>query len=387
MPGPLEGIRVFDLTLFMVGPWGSMQLGAMGADVIHAEEPGSLHSARIGVPPMIKGTSVGYISWNLNKRSILLDLKQEEDRQIAYRLVQTSDVFMENMRPGATARLGMDYETLSQINPNLVYVGADGYSSAGPMSHMPAADGVIQAFGGWCSIMGREGEPYQFYRHQTQMDATTGNFMAQAALLGLTAREVTGEGQRIDVTMLGSSVALQSSRLAEYFASGSNPSLMESACATTVPNQAFLCQDKHYFSVAVVKEEQWAPLCEELGLEDVINDPRFSTNQARVNNRQDLVPKLEKAFATKPRYYWTMRLSPKGVPCSRFFEWDELRFHPQVTANEHVIPIASPWGEIHTGGPPWKFGESPAEMFTAPEPGEHMADILEELERQEPTSP
>ena len=386
MPGPLEGIRVFDLTLFMVGPWGSMQLGAMGADVIHAEEPGSIHSARIGVPPMIKGTSVGYISWNLNKRSILLDLKQEEDRQIAYRLIETSDVFMQNMRPGATARLGMDYETLSRINPRLVYVGADGYGSEGPMSPMPAADGVIQAFGAWCSITGKKGEPYQFYRHQTQMDATTGNFMAQAALLGLTAREATGKGQRIDVTMLGSSVALQSSRVSEFFATGVNPALMESACANIVPQQAFECQDKRHLAVAVAREEQWAPLCDELGLTELISDPRFSTNNARVENRADLTPMLEKAFATKPRYYWVMRLSPHGVPCSRFFEWDELRFHPQVTENEHLVQVDSPWGQIYTGGPPWKFGESAAKMFTAPEPGEHMADILEDLETEAPQS-
>ncbi len=387
MPGPLDGVRVFDLTLFMVGPWASMQLGSMGADVIHVEEPGSIHNSRIWVPPFMQGTSIGYIMWNLNKRSLLLDLKLEEDRETAYRLVETSDVFIENMRPGAVERLGMDYDTLSKLRPDIVYISSAGYGRQGPMAATPATDPTIQSFSGWCSINGSPGEKYQLYRHQTQLDANTGNYMAQAALLGLMAREQTGKGQRIDVSMLGAAAALQTSRLAEFFATGENPPLLGSGCVNTVPHQAFLCQDKEYLAVGVVKEEQWAPLCHVLELPELIEDPRFSSNRARVEHRDELLPLLEGSFVTKPRFFWSMRLGAQGVPCSRFFQWDELRYHPQITENEHIVQVDTPWGEIYTGGPPWKFSETPATMRPSPEPGQHMEEILQELHGQTEASP
>ncbi len=380
MPGPLEGVRVFDLTLFMVGPWAGMQLGAMGADVIHVEEPGSVHNAGIWVPPMMQGTSIGYIVWNLNKRSLLLDLKQEHDREIAHRLIETSDVFLENMRPGAADKLGMSYETLAELNPGLVYVSASGYGRRGPMADTPANDPIIQCFGGWTSINGSPGGKQELYRHHTQMDATTGNCMAQAALLGLIARDRTGKGQRIDVPMMKTSALLQGTRLAEYFATGEQPPRLGSACVTTAPHQAFRCQDQQYVAVGVVEERQWAPLCAVLGLPELTDDPRFATNPARVEHREELAAILEGAFASKPRYFWVMRLNEAGVPCSRFYEWDELRFHPQVTANDHVVQVGTPWGEIYTGGPPWKFSETPATMSASPEAGEHMAEILNEVE-------
>lgn len=380
MPGPLDGIRVFDMTVFMVGPWGSMQLGAMGADVIHIEEPGSIHNSQIWVPPHKEGTSIGYISWNLNKRGILLDLKQTEDRDIAYRLLSTCDIFTQNMRPGAATRLGLDYETVAAIKPSIIYISSSGYGPKGPLAQEPATDPVIQAFGGSTSINGNNEGPYELFRHQTHYDATTGNLMAQAALLGLMARDVSGEGQHIDVSMVGASTVLQSSRLAEYFATAANPPQHGSASSTTVPHEAFLCQDQTYLAVGVVKESQWPPLCEELGLSNLIGDTRFCTNAHRVDNRTELLPLLKHAFLKKPRYYWIMRLSQREVPCGKFFDWDELRFHPQVTENNYVHQVDTPWGALWSGGLPWAFSDTPATIRSSPSPGEHMAEILEDLE-------
>ncbi len=380
MPGPLDGVRVFDLTLFMVGPWAGMQLGAMGADVIHAEEPGSIHGSRIWVPPSMKGTSVGYIVWNLNKRGMLLDLKQEQDRNIAYRIVETSDVFLENMRPGAVERLGMGYEKLAALNDRLVYVSGSGFGRKGPMAGMPGNDTVAQCVGASCSVNGQPGEPFELYRHHTQMDATTGNYMVQAALLGLLARDTTGRGQRIDVSMLGASTALQATRMAEYFATGEDPPRLGSASATTAPHQAFRCQDGQYVAVGVIEEAQWGPFCEEVGLPDLAADPRFDCNRRRVESRTDLVALLEPVFLTKPCYHWVTRLTRRGVPAGPFHHWDELRHHAQVTENQQVLQLPTPWGEVYAGGPPWKFSETPTRVFSSPEPGQHMAEVLEEID-------
>src|SRR2546423_1573268 len=170
MRGPLEGIRVFDLTLIMVGPWSTMNLGALGADVIHIERPGILASSLGGgVPPSINGTSIGHITWNMNKREMFLDLKSEFDVDIARQLIATSDVFVDNMRPGVVDRLGLSYEALSEINPRLVYCTISGWGTSGPMVERTAADPQVQAFTGFAGNSGPAGGRAEVYRHYTQM--------------------------------------------------------------------------------------------------------------------------------------------------------------------------------------------------------------------------
>jgi len=380
MSGPLEGIRVFDLTLAMVGPFATAQLGALGADVIHVEAPEEAGVRRTTVPPSIKGTSIGYINWNMNKRGILLDLKQESDRDVAYRLLKTCDVFVENMRPGVVERLGMGYEKVSAINPRVIYISSSGWGDEGPMVGSPAADGIVQVFGGWSSINGPVGGPPEVYRHSTQNDSNTSNYIVQSVLLALLARDKNGRGQLVKTTMLGAIIALQTSRIAEYFATGKTPEPLGSADSRTVPHQAFLCEDKTWVAVGVVKEEQWQPLCQVLQLQDLADDARFRTNRDRVAHRDELVPLLERTFATKPRYHWVEELNEAGVPAAKFMEWDEIRFHPQVTQNDHVIQVPTrAWGTVYWGGPPYHFSRTPARVFSAPEPGEHTQEVLAEL--------
>ena len=379
MPGPLEGIRVFDMTLAMVGPVATRHLGSLGADVIHIEAPEGVR-APSGIPPLIRGTSSNYIQHNLNKRGIILDLKSPKDKQVAYKILETCDLFVENMRTGVAERLGMGFADVSRINPRIVYVAITGYGSSGPMAHTPGSDGNIQAFGGWNSITGSPGGGWEASRHHTQMDFNAGNYITQGALIGLMARERTGKGQYIDLSMLGAAMAVQTSRIAEFFATGKTPPLMDSATITTVPHQAFLCQDKQWVAVGVTKEEQWAPFCKVLKLDHLVGDQRFKTNRDRVVNRAQLIPILEERFKTLPRYHWIMELNEVGVPAGKFMQWDEIRFHPQIIENQQIIQFPTKaWGTLYEGGPPYHFSETPATTFAAPIPGEHTDEVLSEF--------
>ena len=224
MRGPLEGIRVFDLTLIMVGPWTTMNLGALGADVIHVERP---DAARIsfggGIPPYINGTSIGHITWNMNKRQTFFDLKAAFDNEMARKLIATCDVFVDNMRPGVADRLGLSYEALSEINPGIVYCTICGWGTTGPLSDRTAADPQIQAFTGFAGNSGKEGGRAEVYRHFTQMDASTGNYATMTILMALLQRERTGKGQRIDLNMVRAGTAVQATKIGEYLATGEQP--------------------------------------------------------------------------------------------------------------------------------------------------------------------
>ncbi len=280
----LEGIRVFDLTVAAVGPWSTKLLGAMGADVIRVERPGG-DNLSTAVPPRINGTSVLHISANQNKRNIELDLKKESDRALALKIIERSDVFVQNMRTGTVERLGLGYEAVAKVNPRIIYVAASAYGRTGPMAHYGAIDPEIQAMCGWCSITGQEGGRGEMFRHLGHIDLTTATYITQAVLQALLARERTGKGQKIEIEMLRAAMAIQTTRLAEYFAAGAQPQPMGSANATEVPHQAFICQDQKYIAVGVVKEEQWPALCRALKVTEMASDPRFHTNAARLEHR------------------------------------------------------------------------------------------------------
>lgn len=384
MPGPLEGIRVFDLTIFMVGPWASMQLGALGADVIHIEQPNVLSSSLgAGVPPTINGTSIGYISWNMNKRGLFLDLKATHDRATAYELLQTCDVFLINMRTGVADRLGLSYEAVAAINPRIVYCSITGFGESGPMAQRPGADGQMQYVSGFWSTNGAPGRDREIYRHFTQMDGSTGNYAAQAVLMGLLARKRTGRGQRIEVSMLGATMALQTARLAEYLATDRLAQPLGSAAYATAPDQAFLCEDQRWVGVSVTSEAEWRAFCGAIARPDLLADARFRTNRDRVTHREALSAALEPVFRARPQFYWMMVLTDARVPCGYPMRFEELRYHPQVTENDYIVDVeTSGWGRVSTGGPPWRFSRTPATWTGTPIPGEHTGEILDELEQR-----
>lgn len=397
MAGPLAGVRVFDLTLWMVGPWASMQLGALGADVIHIEQPGvDPRTLGAGVPPAINGTSVGYITWNMNKRGLFLDLKSPADRAAAFDLLRTCDVFLINMRPGAAERMGVDYEQVRAVNPNIIYTAITGWGEVGPMRDQPGADVQCQYFTGFWSVSGKRGGRPEVYRHFTQMDASTGNVAAQAVLMGLLARKRTGRGQRIHVGMLRAGMALQSERLAEYLATGRQPPPLGSAGFAAAPDQAFQCQDGEWLGVSATSEAEWQRLCAALaaseaeadGLADLASDPRFQTNQQRVAHRDGLAQILQTAFRQRPRRYWLLRLSDAHVPCGYPLTFDTLQHHAQAIENGYLQEIeTSGWGNVWTGGPPWEFSRTPTRWFGTPLPGEHTGEILDELATRRAAAP
>jgi crotonobetainyl-CoA:carnitine CoA-transferase CaiB-like acyl-CoA transferase len=376
--GVLDGIKVVELGLFAVGPWASKHLGAMGADVIKVESPDGEPSHMI--PPYIHGTAALYISANLNKRHIVLDLKDDADRETALKLIDDADVFIENMRPGAVARLGLGYEVVSARNPRIVFASASAYGSTGPMSTYAGADPFVQAFCGWCSTTGAPGTEGELLRYMAHLDLTTGSVLTEAVLLALVARGRTGLGQRVEVDMLTAGLTIQTTRLAEYFMTGVQPAPAGSAATTTAPNQAFACSDGRYVAVGVETDERWQALCLALGIGDVADDARFVKNESRVANRAELIAILEPVFRAKPATWWTQTLTDHRVPNSRILETDWIRMHPQVTANELLVEVDTPhWGRIVVDGPPWRFGGTPlAPQHAGGLKGEHTTDVLGE---------
>jgi crotonobetainyl-CoA:carnitine CoA-transferase CaiB-like acyl-CoA transferase len=251
------------------------------------------------------------------------------------------------------------------------------------MATRPGADGQMQYFSGFWSTNGAKGGEREIYRHFTQMDGSTGNYAAQAILMGLLARKRTGRGQRIEVSMLRATTALQTARIGEYLATGEVAEPLGSAAFATAPDEAFLCEDSLYVGISVTNERDWRALCRAIDREDLLSDSRFATNVDRVANRDELSTILGLAFRARPQYHWMMLLTRAGVPCGYPMRFEELRYHPQVTENSYIIETdTSAWGRLYTGGPPWHFSETPARWSGTPLPGEHTGEVLDELQQR-----
>ncbi len=381
MAGILEGVRVFDLTLAVVGPWAGKLLAQMGADVIKVGDPdGELVNF---VPPFMAGDQASvFLDTNLNKRLVALDLKDPTDLEAAWALLDTCDVFVENMRPGAANKLGFSYETVSARNPRIVYVSACAYGRVGPMATQAGVDPLVQAFSGFASLNGQEGESGEMNRYLVNIDITTGSMVVEAVLQALVARERTGKGQKIELEMLAASMALQGTRLVESLATGVAARPLGSASASTAPHQAFLCSDQVWLGVGVETERQWAALCEVLGDDRgaLRDDPRFSTNPARLAHRTELAARLGELFATQPSAGWELLLGRAEVPCGRTYRFDELRHHAQTAANGWLHELDTPWGHLCVEGPPWQFSATPTEpVQLAGANGTHNKEVLGEL--------
>ena len=385
MAGPLDGVRIFDFTLFMVGPWASMQLGALGADVIHIEQPDiDWATLGAGVPPTINGTSIGYIAWNMNKRAFSLDMKDPVYIERARQLVKTCDVFLVNMRPGVADRLGLGYEAVSELNPRIVYVNVTGFGTTGPWVDLPGADTQVQYISGFSAATGKEGSEAEIYRSYTQMDGSTGNYAAQAITMGLLARERTGKGQLIDLSMLRATTALQSARIQEYFQSGKNAERLGHYGAATAPDQALRCEDGEWIAISATSQGEWRALCEVIGRAELTEDARFATNPDRVDHRKELSAILESIFAGRPRDHWMFFLGKAGVPCGYQMKWDVLRNHRQVVENNYIVEVETAgWGPVFSSGPAWQLSETPATWFGTPFPGMNDVEIQMEIEAAE----
>ncbi|MPY92171.1 MAG: CoA transferase [Acidimicrobiia bacterium] len=381
MTGALDGIRVFDLTLAVVGPWATKLLAQMGADVVKVGAPdGELLDF---VPPYMGGAqSSAFLDTNLNKRLVALDLKVEADREAAWALLERADVFVENMRPGAADRLGFSYEAASARNPRLVYASACAYGRVGPMATQAGVDPLVQAFSGYASLNGPEGGPGEMNRFLANIDITTASMLVEAVLQALIARERTGRGQKIELTMLGASLAVQATRLADYLATGETTPPRGSASATTAPHEAFRCADEVWLAVGVEREAQWDGLCRALGPVGarLAADDRYATNASRLAHRQPLAEAVAAEVRREPAAAWEVLLGREGVPCGRIRRFDELRHHAQATANGWFCELDTPWGHLCAEGPPWRFSGTPTRpVRLAGANGAHNAEVLAEL--------
>jgi crotonobetainyl-CoA:carnitine CoA-transferase CaiB-like acyl-CoA transferase len=248
------------------------------------------------------------------------------------------------------------------------------------MRDRPGADPQVQYFSGFWSLNGQRGERAEVYRHFTQMDATSGNYAAQAVIMALLARKRTGRGQRIDLSMLRATAALQTVGLSAHLATGEVASPLGSAAFATAPDRAFRCLDGEWIGISVTSEPQWAAFCTAIECPELLDDPRFATNQSRVHHRSELAALLEPRFASLPRHHWILRLDDAGVPCGYPLTFDQLRHHAAVIENGYLPEVqTSGWGSVFTGGPPWQFERTPASWSGTPLPGEHTADILDEI--------
>jgi len=372
----LDGIRVVEMGFYAVAPWSAKHLGAMGAEVIKLEPPEGEPAHHIA--PYINKTAALYIAANLNKQHVALDLKDPAKRAAALGLIQGCDIFMENMRPGTCERLGFGYEALRKLNPRIIFASASAYGHSGDMASQAGADPFVQAFCGWCSVTGAEGTEGEMLRYMAHLDLTTAAALTEAVLQALVARERSGTGQRIDVSMLASSISLQTTRMAEYLATGQQPRPAGSAGTLYAPDEAFACQDRKYIVVSATTQEQWTGLCAALALPELAADARFAANVDRLENRKVLRGVLAEAFAAKPLTWWLLKLKQNEVPRAAIADFEAVRDNNQIRANGYLQDLATPhWGEVLVEGMPWNFDRTPAGPHRPGGlKGEHTDEVL-----------
>ncbi len=374
----LEGLRVLDLTRVLAGPYATMILADLGADVIKIEAPGVGDDAR-HFGPYLHGESAYFMSLNRNKRSMTLNLKSPRGQQVLRELVPLFDVLAENFRPGTLEKLGLGYETLRDLNPRLIYAAASGFGRTGPYSQRPAYDGVVQAMGGVMSITGQEdGEPT---RVGTSIgDIIAGIFTAIGILSALAARERTGQGQLVDVAMLDCQVAILENAIARYSVTGEIPRPIGNRHPSVVPIEPFETQDGQLM-VAVGNDTIWRRLCEALGRPELAADPRFETNPLRHAHYAELRPILAEIFQSRTIADWQAQLDAAGIPASPINTIAQVMEHPQVLAREMLVKLTHPVaGELTMPGIPIKLSETPGAMrAAAPTLGQHTESLLAEL--------
>lgn len=373
--GPLVGVRVLDLTRAMAGPFGTMILGDLGADVIKVEPPAG-DDTRGWAPPEQNGISSYFLSVNRNKRSICLDLKKEESLEIVRKLVEDADVIVENYRPGTARKLGVGYEDLKKYNSRLIYCSISGYGQTGPYREKPGFDLTILARSGLMSVTGEpERPPVKFGVPIT--DISAGMFAAISILSVLYHRSDSGEGQYIDMSMMDSSMLLLSHQASGYFATGEDPKPLGSAHASISPYQVYKAKDG-YVSVAVGSEKLWKNFCTALGLDKLIDDIRYSDNSSRVQNRNSLNEEIEEVIENRNMRWVVSALENAGVPVSPINRMSDLEKDEQVREREMIIDMEHPeYGKYRSLGNIFKMTSTPGSVRRSPPLlGEHTREIL-----------
>ena len=377
---PLSRIKVLDVSQIMAGPFCCMLLGDMGADVIKVETPGIGDQTRKSMGFRLKGAdSGGFLALNRNKRSVEIDLKNPAGLEAFYALVKEADVLVENNRPGVAARLKIDYATLREINPRLVYASISGFGQTGPWSRRPGLDLIAQAMTGVMSVMGHPGEaPVKSAIPLADLGA--GLFAAYGILSAVIGRGITGEGQFVDASLFETAMSLSVWESAEYWGTGEVPTPIGSANRMSAPYQAVRASDRH-FVIGAANPKLWSALCGVIGREDLLKDPRFTDNVLRIRNRGVLIEELEREFAHRSAEEWVDALLAVGVPAGPIYNYAEALNSEQAVAREMVLKIQHPVeGETRALGFPVKLSATPQQVrHPAPLLGQHTYEILGEI--------
>jgi crotonobetainyl-CoA:carnitine CoA-transferase CaiB-like acyl-CoA transferase len=379
MEGALTGIRALDLSRVLAGPYCSMILGDLGADIIKVERPGVGDETRHWGPPFAGGESAYFLCVNRNKRSITIDLKNPAGVEIIKALARKSDVVLENFTPGVMDGLGIGYEALRALNPKIIYCSITGFGPDGPFSNRAGYDLAVSAFGGLMGITGEpDGPPVKVGVAIT--DVATGISAQGAICAALYAREKTGQGQRIDLSLLETQVSTLVNIASSYLLSGEIPRRWGTAHETIVPYQGFETKDK-YVIVAVGNDQIWSRFCNVIDRPELAEDPRFKTNPLRVKNRKECIGILAPIMKMRLRDEWVQLLNDNAIPCAPINAMDEVFQNPQVLHRNMLVEVDHPKaGTIKLVGMPVKYSESHAAIRRPPPVlGEHTYEILSEI--------
>jgi crotonobetainyl-CoA:carnitine CoA-transferase CaiB-like acyl-CoA transferase len=376
----LAGIRVVDLTEALAGPICGMMLGDLGADVIKVERPGRGDQARGYGPPFVAGESAYFLSLNRNKRSLTLDLITAAGQEIMGRLLDRADVFLLNMPQQASwAKYGFAYDQVAARNPGIIYAAISGYGHTGPRAGTPGYDVIAQAESGTMSLTGEpEGSPLRF---PTPMaDMTTGLYATIGILAALQARQHTGRGQLLDLSLLESQVSWLTNLAPAYFLTGKPPQRIGNAHPMLVPYRLYQASDRA-FNVGVGSEPLWQRFCQVIDRPELAGDPRFATNADRVSHRAELEPILERHFQTRPAADWLARLGGARIPCGPVNTLADILTDEHYLARGNVVEIDHPLvGPFKALASPIHFSETPPQYDRHPPLlGEHSREILQEL--------
>ncbi|MGU3663490.1 CaiB/BaiF CoA transferase family protein [Methylobacterium sp. A49B] len=375
---PLDGIRVLDLCRVVSGPFATMQLGDLGADVLKVEEPLRGDESRTYGPPFCGGESAYFLSINRNKRSCALDLKSEAGRDLALRLASAADVVIENFRPGTMERLGLGYETLAEVNARLIYCAISGFGQTGPNVNRPGYDLIVQGESGVMDITGDPAGPPTKVGTSIA-DLVTGLYGAQAVLSALMQRERTGTGGRVDVSMLDAMASLLTFNAGMYFATGNSPRRRGNAHPTISPYETFQAADG-WINVGVANDRFWGAFCEALGLGELAMRPEFARASNRAARRDELKTILEPIFLAETRDHWISMLGAAGVPCGAIRTVGEVCEAPQLSERGVARSFAHPSaGDVRYLASAVRFDDQPPpDALRPPLLGEHTAVVLAE---------
>ncbi|MAB50621.1 MULTISPECIES: CaiB/BaiF CoA-transferase family protein [Marinobacter] len=389
MSGSLSHLRVLDLSRVLAGPWAGQILGDLGAEVIKIERPKSGDDTRSWGPPYLQGAdgnadlSAYFLTANRNKQSLAVDIAHPEGQELIRKLVAESDVILENFKVGGLKRYGLDYDSLKQINPKLIYCSITGFGQDGPYANRPGYDFLIQAMGGLMSITGQpDGEPGAgpMKVGVALTDIMTGLYATIGVLAALSHRDRTGEGQYVEAALLDVQVACLANQAMNYLTTGQAPGRMGNAHPNIVPYQDFPTADGNMV-LTVGNDEQFTRLCDVLEHPEWASDERFATNRARVANRKELIPRLRQATVMRSTQEWVQILERSGVPCGPVNTLDQVFEDPQVLARGMKQSVQHPsLGDVPTVGNPIRLKLTPVSYRTAPPLlGEQSKQVLEKI--------